>query len=104
MRRRKRQLLVQRKKVSDFLTPAPTFIKPSTKRLASHAGLGDKLHGYEGMKDFVQSLEKPRWVPWQLLTAAAVAAVQGFRHRNTPQQTVLVRAIYSLPCEHPGLY
>jgi hypothetical protein len=26
----------------------------------SAAGLGEKLHGYENMKDFVQSLEKPR--------------------------------------------
>lgn len=26
------------------------------------AGLGDKLHGFDNMKDFVASLEKPRWV------------------------------------------
>lgn len=27
---------------------------------AKKSGLGEKLHGYEEMKDFVQSLEKPR--------------------------------------------
>jgi hypothetical protein len=25
------------------------------------AGLGEKLHGYKDIKDFVMSLEKPRW-------------------------------------------
>lgn len=28
---------------------------------AAAAGLGDKLHGFKDIKDFVMSLEKPRW-------------------------------------------
>ena len=31
-----------------------------TQRYGRDAGLGDKLHGYEDLKDFVASLEKPR--------------------------------------------
>ncbi len=31
-----------------------------TARAMSATGLGDKLHGYESVKDFVASLQKPR--------------------------------------------
>lgn len=36
-----------------------------SSRLRVIAGLGEKLHGYETMEDFVQSLEKPRYAQEQ---------------------------------------
>lgn len=48
-----------RPKLASF-TPHLVSSCVRSRKISRAAGLGEKLHGYEEMKDFVQSLEKPR--------------------------------------------
>lgn len=38
------------------------FAQPKQEKTLLLAGLGEKLLGFEDMKDFVQSLQKPRYI------------------------------------------
>lgn len=47
---------------------------------AGKEGVGERLHGYKDLKDFVASLKRPRWVRRPGIVGGVVGWVGGDRH------------------------
>lgn len=73
------------------------------------AGLGEKLHGYEDMKEFVQSLEKPRcgiapfrlWEPaWHIFSETLLLRLKHAQQCIREAQDAMHGVIVGLPICH----